>query len=455
MIAIAPSGSIHFVGIGGAGMSALAETLALSGCRVTGSDRQRSAQTSRLESLGIAVQCGHGPRLVKQASMLVYSSAVKSDNPERIWASHHAIAEMRRAEFLGELTKSHFTLAVAGTHGKTTTSSLMGKILLDARKDPTIIVGGIPRYLGTNARVGSGPFMVVEADEFDRSFLALSPAAAIITNIEAEHLDCYRNAGEIETAFAAFANKVPFYGTVAACIDDHGVERILREISGSVVTYGTSRHAHYRAVGIEPHAASTRFAVTRGTKKLGEITLSIPGMHNVRNAMGAIALSTELGIGFASLRKSCREFNGVQRRFEILGKSNGIAVINDYAHHPSEISATLAAARGCGFRRIIAVFQPHLYTRTRDFAAGFARSLQAADTAIVTAIYGSREKAIPGVSAHSIVEKMKNGKASFVENKKDIAALLAGTVRKGDAVVFMGAGDITDVAVDYWKKVRQ
>jgi UDP-N-acetylmuramate--alanine ligase len=449
MIALAPDTTVHFVGIGGAGMSGLARVLAGAGFRVTGSDRQASDTTRRLSHEGIRIQPDHGPALVKKAGLLVYSSAVKASNPERGWAVRHGITVMRRAEVLGELTRGHFSICVAGTHGKTTTTSLCSQVLIDAGKDPTVLIGGVPRGLGTNARTGTGAYLVAEADEFDRSFLALYPSAAIITNIEAEHLDCYRDLADIKRAFVAFTDRLPLYGAAIVCADDRGVRSILPEIKSTVITYGFDASARYRASILSMGPASSRFSVACKGTTMGTVTLGVPGRHNISNAMAMIALATELGIGFASVRATCRAFTGVERRFEILAVRNGITIIDDYAHHPGEIRATLATARACGFKRIIAVFQPHLYTRTRDFLPDFAAALSAADCVMVTSIYASREDPLPGVSAERIVDRINrrhSGRAMYMENRRDIPAHIAKTVRKEDAVLFLGAGDITETA---------
>jgi len=449
MIAIAPCKRVHFVGIGGAGMSGLARVLAGAGFRVSGSDRQASDVTRRLSREGVRMQSGHGPALVKNADLLVYSSAVKASHPEREWARRHGINGMRRAEVLGDLTRGHFSVCVAGTHGKTTTTSLCAQVLIDAGKDPTVLIGGVPRGLGTNAHVGAGALLVAEADEFDRSFLALYPSAAIITNIEAEHLDCYRNLADIKRAFVVFADRLPFYGAAIVCADDPGIRSILPEIKSTVITYGFGASAHYRATILSMGPASSRFSAACKGRTMGTVTLGVPGRHNISNAMAVIALATELGIGFASIRATCRAFPGVERRYEILAARNGITIIDDYAHHPGEIRATLATARACGFKRIIAVFQPHLYTRTRDFLADFAAALVAADCVIVTSIYASREDPLPGVSAERIADRINRrhpGRAIYLENRRNIPAHIIDTMRKGDAVLFMGAGDITETA---------
>ncbi|MBN2188565.1 MAG: UDP-N-acetylmuramate--L-alanine ligase, partial [Chitinispirillaceae bacterium] len=351
---------IHLAGIGGAGMSGLAELLHRYGHSVTGSDRVRSAATARLEGLGVRVQYGHVPGLIRDARLLIYSSAVREDNPERVWAAEHRMATLRRANALGQLMRTHVAIGVAGTHGKTTTTSLVGALLTAAGMRPTVLVGGTLCAEGAPVVVGDGPFMVVEADEYDRSFLAMEPAIALITNIDADHLDCYADLDDIKKTFAVFAGRVPFYGATICCADDPGVRSILSSVKGSAVTYGCADNADYRAEGIAFAAGMPSFDVRARGTAAGRVTLGIPGMHNVLNALGAVAVAMEMGVSFATITTALEGFRGVRRRFEVVGCVRGITVIDDYAHHPGEISASLDAARRCGFKRIIALFQPHL-----------------------------------------------------------------------------------------------
>ena len=440
---------IHMVGIGGAGMSPLAEVLQAHGHIVTGSDRSRSAASSRLEDIGIQVQYNHVPEFVKTTELLVYSSAVKVDNPERAYAIANGIPCIRRAELLGELMRAHFTVCISGTHGKTTTTSLVGTIFHEAMLKPTVLVGGMIRSADSHAFIGSGNIMVAEADEYDRSFLAMYPTIAIITNIEADHLDCYGTLENIKEAFVLFTERIPFYGAVVACIDDPGVRDILPRIRRSVITYGISALADYCATGISFCDGRSKFTVVKKGLKLGDITLNIPGKHNISNALAAIAVATEVGIEFVSIANSLALFQGVRRRFEIIGRHNGVTVIDDYAHHPGEIRATLDAARTNGFNRVIAVFQPHLYTRTRDFLSDFAESLGRADIVYIADIYKAREEPIPGVSSEAIVAKIVESGHQFVyyiPQKTDMVPLIAAQVKSGDAVVIMGAGDIWEIA---------
>jgi len=444
---------IHMVGIGGAGMSPLAEVLLSRGHTVTGSDKAVSDASRRLETLGIKVQYDHEPNLVKGAELLVYSSAVKGDNPERRYAVDNGIPEIRRAEVLGDIMRSNFTVCVAGTHGKTTTTSLIGTILTDAKMSPTVLVGGMLRSVGSHAIVGGGGIVVAEADEYDRSFLAMYPTMAVITNIEADHLDCYKDLDDIKDTFVEFTDRVPFDGAVIACIDDDGVRSVLPRIRRSVFTYGTDSKADFRAVDIKFNDGRTEFSVVykRGLE-IGHVSIGIPGMHNVMNTLAALAVATETDIRFSVAADSVSRFLGVKRRFEIVGTVDGVTVVDDYAHHPGEIAATIAAARSRGYKRVVAVFQPHLYTRTRDFMDRFALSLSAADTVIVTDIYKAREQPIPGVSAKDIVGKIKTVDAYYVDDKNDVINVLYGKVSSGDIAIFMGAGDIWEVARDFVAK---
>ncbi len=438
---------IHLVGIGGAGMNGLAELLHCYGHVVTGSDRVASATTARLESIGIPVQTGHDPRYVKDAELLIYSSAIRSENPERIFAHDHGIAELRRAEALGQIMRTFSTICVAGTHGKTTTTSLVGAILTEANLKPTIMVGGTLQREPTPMVIGSGAIMVAEADEYDRSFLAMYPTMALITNIDSDHLDCYSDLEDIKDAFVAFAARLPFYGELVCCIDDPGVRDILPRLTRSFVTYGGSPGADYSARSIVSDGSGSSFdAFCKGTN-LGRITLAVPGIHNVVNAIGALAAALEMGVGFDPARRALAEFGGVKRRLEIIGRVRNVTVIDDYAHHPREIAATLEAALLGGYSRITAVFQPHLFTRTRDFMGDFAVSLSKADRVIVTSIYRAREEPIPGVSAETIVGKLRHlGKSDvhYCAETADLVPMIVEGAVDGEAIVLMGAGDITE-----------
>jgi UDP-N-acetylmuramate--alanine ligase len=439
---------IHFIGIGGAGMNALAEIMTHYGHRVTGSDMKKSTITDRLETLGIGIQYDHRPGLIEGADLVVYSSAVRPDNPERQYALEHKIACIRRAEMLGDLMRAKFSIGISGTHGKTTTTSLVGQALSHAGFDPTIIVGGTMRGRGANAVVGGGTVLVAEADEYDRSFLCMYPSIAVITNIEADHLDCYRDIADIRDSFCSYAARVPFYGALIVCADDSNAMEVSARLQKPVVTYGTAENAGYRAVDIEQGSGVSSFCVMRDGKKLGRIEIPLGGLHNVRNSCAAVAVCCEMGIGFDVICGGLKTFSGIRRRFEIIGRERGVTVVDDYAHHPSEIAATLSAARVSGFSRVIAVFQPHLYTRTRDFLGEFASSLAAADKVFVTGIYKAREDPIAGVSAAGIVERMNAAgftQAAYIENKDSVINAVLSDAREGDGVVLMGAGDICEI----------
>ena len=446
---------IHFVGAGGVGMSGLAEILLLSTpLEITGCDLQRSENTDRLTKLGARIAYGHDPRHVQEADLLVTSSAVEDSNPEVIAARERGVPVIRRAEMLAEIMRLKQGVAIAGTHGKTTTTSLTGMVLTEAGLDPTIVVGGRVRILGTNARLGKGDFLVAEADEFDRSFLKLTPVVAVITNVEADHLDCYRDLDDILESFAIFANRVPFYGAVVACIDDPGVRRVLKEVKRRVVTYGVSEEASLQARALKPQAGVTTFEVWEGeTWCLGSVKLNLPGRHNVANALAAIAVGRELSIPFPTIARALADFTGVVRRFETKGERGGVLVIDDYAHHPTELAATLAAARQVyPTRRVVALFQPHLYSRTRDFASDFGRALTGCDLALVTDIYPSRERPIPGISGELIAAAARSaGQANvtYLSDRTKVNDELESLVRSGDLLLTLGAGDVVRFGEEY------
>jgi UDP-N-acetylmuramate--alanine ligase len=440
---------IHLAGIGGAGMSGLAELLHAYGHTVTGSDRAPSPVTARLEALGVKVQYGHSPDLVRKAGLLIYSSAIREENPERTYARNHGIAQIRRAEALGDLMRAFTCVCVSGTHGKTTTTSLVGGIFGEAALQPTVLVGGTLIREGAPVVVGESGLMVAEADEYDRSFLAMYPTIAIITNIEADHLDCYKDLDDIKNTFVAFTNRIPFYGAVVCCGDDPGVRDIIPRIGRTRITYGLGQGAEYSARDIDFVEGKASFEVVRREEALGRIALTIPGLHNVVNALGATAAAMEMGVTFDVVRAALGKFAGVKRRFEIVGRARGVTVIDDYAHHPGEIKAALDAARRSGFKQITAVFQPHLYSRTRDFMDDFAISLGKADTVMIADIYTAREEPIAGVSAETIVKKLRemgHADAHFIARKEDIMTAIASRVVEGEAVVVMGAGDIGQMA---------
>ncbi|HYR46578.1 MAG TPA: UDP-N-acetylmuramate--L-alanine ligase [Thermoanaerobaculia bacterium] len=446
---------IHFVGAGGVGMSGLAEILLLSTpLEISGCDRERSENTERLTALGARIAYGHDPAHVAEADLVVISSAVSESDPEVAAARERGIPVIRRAEMLAEIMRLKQGIGVAGTHGKTTTTSLTGMVLTEAGFDPTIVVGGRVRILGTNARLGRGEFLVAEADEYDRSFLALTPVVAVITNIEADHLDTYRDLADILDSFAIFANRVPFYGAVVACVDDPGVRQILPRIKRRIVTYGESDEAALAARQIRLEASGTTFEVWEGkTWSLGTVRLPLAGRHNVANALAAIAVGRELSVPFPTIARALTQFTGVVRRFETKGERDGVLVVDDYAHHPTEIAATLAAARQVHpARRLVALFQPHLYSRTRDFAADFGKSLSACDLAVVTDVYPSREKPIAGVSGETIADAARRaGQANvvYVADKTRVIGELEKLLKSGDLLLTLGAGDVGRLGEGY------
>jgi UDP-N-acetylmuramate--alanine ligase len=438
---------IHFVGIGGIGMSGIAEILNDEGFTVSGSDRAAGENTERLQSLGIGVMIGHEARNVApDVDALVYSSAVGPDNPEVQEARRRKIPVIRRAEMLAEVMRLKYGIGIAGTHGKTTTTSMVSLVLMEGGIDPTVIVGGRLRGLaGSNARLGKGEFIVVEADEFDRSFLSITPTIAVLTTLETDHLDCYRDLDDIKSAFVQFAGKVPFYGFVVLCLDEPALQDIMPKIKKKIVTYGLNGQADLQAVDIVHRQNETAFTVVRDGNDLGRVTLQIPGVHNVQNALAATAVGLELGVPFAQVKAGIEKFTGVFRRWEVKAEVGGITVIDDYAHHPTEIRATLAGAKAGWRRRTVCVFQPHLYSRTRDFYDDFGRAFFNADVLVITDVYPAREEPIQGVSGELIANAAKefgHKQVHYVPDKKEVPAYLMTITRPGDMVITMGAGDI-------------
>jgi UDP-N-acetylmuramate--alanine ligase len=446
--------NIHFVGIGGIGMSGIAEVLINMGYSVSGSDLRLSDVTERLSRLGARIVEGHRPENIAGAGVVVTSSAVQDANPEVRAARAAKVPVIRRAEMLAELMRMKHGIGIAGTHGKTTTTSMVGQVLTSAGLDPTLVIGGKVRYLGSNAKLGTGRYLVAEADEFDRSFLRLAPVIAVITTIEAEHLDCYRDLDEIKNAFVEFANKVPFYGAVIACLDERGVRSILPRLEKRCITYGLSPQAELRASDVRYSGMETTFAVENGTGRLGQVALKVPGLHNVKNALAAVAVGLEMEVPFAAVAGALGQFSGVYRRFEIKGERDGVLVIDDYGHHPTEIEATLRAAKDAFGRRVVAVFQPHLYSRTRDFHREFGASFNQADVLVVTDIYPAREAPIPGVTGELVAQAARDlghRQVVYVAETGDVPRELASIVRAGDIVITLGAGDIYKCGEAYLK----
>jgi len=464
---------VHFVGIGGIGMSGIAELLANLGFDVSGSDAKRSAVTDRLSTLGIRVDLGHDAAHVGDADVVVISSAVRPTNPEVVEAAKRQVPVIPRAEMLAELMRLRFSIAVAGAHGKTTTTSMIALVLERAGLDPTAVIGGRLSAFGSNARLGQGEFMVAEADESDRSFLKLFPTMAVITNIDHEHLESYGGFEDLQQAFVDFANKTPFYGGVVACLDDANLASVLPRMTRRVTTYGLdSADADVTATDVVMAPMSVTATVKRrdrrarpstgsgragsGTARgelvepraiLGTLTLAVPGRHNLLNALAAVAVGMELGLSFDQVASGLKEFRGAERRFDVRGEPNGILVVDDYGHHPTEIAAVLAAARTLG-RRIVVVFQPHRYSRTAALMEAFGPALGGADLIVLTDIYSAGEDAIAGVTIETLAAAIRRGVGIplvLVPRLEDVVPMIARVARRGDVVITLGAGSIGSV----------
>ena len=435
-------------------MSGIAEVLLNLGYKITGSDLKSTEATQRLQDLGIRIFNQHQEENVAESDVVIISSAIKEGNPEVVFAKRNKIPVVRRAEMLGELMRMKYGIGIAGTHGKTTTTSMVGEILSEGGLDPTIVVGGKVINLGAHAKLGNGEFLVAEADEFDRSFLRLTPTIAVVTTLEAEHLDYYKDFEEIKFAFLEFVNKVPFYGRVILCLDEESLIDLMPKIERPITTYGFSPQADLQANSpsfVENHS---RFKVKLKGEELGEVRLSIPGIHNVKNSLAAIAVGLELEIPWEKIQKGLLGFKGVSRRFEIKGTKKGVMVVDDYAHHPTEIEATLKGARSGWKKRIICVFQPHLYSRTRDFCKEFGRSFFDSDILIVTDVYPAREDPIPKVSGELVYLAAKeygHKNAFYVPQKEKVAPFLQKIVKENDMVITMGAGDIHRIGTELLK----
>ncbi|GAB5519512.1 MAG: UDP-N-acetylmuramate--L-alanine ligase [Rhodothermales bacterium] len=447
---------VHMVGIGGIGMSSIAEVLLARGFQVSGSDMALSDITERLAELGATIYEGHHADHVGDADAVVYSSAVKPrENPETRDAERRLIPLMPRSVMLGELMRMKYGIGIAGTHGKTTTTTMTGLVVGEGGFDPTIIVGGKVAAFGSNAMAGEGDVIIIEADEYDRTFLRLTPSLAVITNIEVDHLDIYADLNDILGAFIEYANKVPFFGAAILCLDDVNVQRIMGKIDRRVITYGTTRQAQVRAEAIRQDGLTTRFEVFNDTERVGTIELKAPGKHNVLNALAAVAVGIELDMPFDHIAAGLAKFTGVQRRFQVVGEAQGVLVIDDYAHHPTEVAATLEAANaGFAGRRLVAVFQPHLYSRTRDFADDFARAFFNADVLVLTDVYGAREKPIDGVSGQLLADRAKrfgHRDVHYIADKTTLPNALGRIAQPGDVVITMGAGDIWRYGRAFWE----
>jgi UDP-N-acetylmuramate--alanine ligase len=443
----ATSQHAHFIGIGGIGMSGIAEILLSLGMKVSGSDLRRGPVTDRLAQLGATIYQGHDAANVAGATVVVTSSAVGATNPEVLEAHARKIPVIQRAEMLAELMRLKYGIAIAGMHGKTTTTSMVASVLAAGGLDPTVVVGGRVDALGSNARLGTTQYLVAEADESDRSFLKLSPILAVVTNLDREHMDCYSDMHDVEECFLRFMDKVPFYGAVTACIDNPLLAAILPRVHRRVFTYGVNSHADYRLEIIEAgHGPFARFQVNTSAGPLGPFELMVPGRHNVLNATAAVAIGHQLQLTPEKIAEGLNHFRGVDRRFQLRGKRRGVTVVDDYGHHPTEIRATLAAAREYGHRRIHVVFQPHRYSRTLDLLAEFGTAFVDADTVIVLPIYAASEEPIPGVTAERLAEKIVGPKVRFAPDPATAVAAVVAEARDGDLILTLGAGSVSQLA---------
>ena len=464
---------IHFVGIGGIGMSGIAEVLLNLGYKVSGSDLKSSAVTQRLASLGATIFEGHRAENVTGSEVVVTSSAISRENPEVAEAHEHHIPVIQRAEMLAELMRLKYGIAIAGMHGKTTTTSMVAAVLAAGGLDPTVVVGGRVDAMGSNARLGKSQYLVAEADESDRSFLKLSPILSVVTNIDREHMDCYRNMRDVKKTFLEFMDRVPFYGMIVACNDDPLLRRLLPDVQRRTVTYGTKRGSDFlisipsteaspsshvsqlqRDVG---HPVFSFYVKYRGND-LGEFTLHVPGVHNVRNATAAIAVGIGLDVPVDAIRSALDQFRGVDRRFQLRGQAAGISVIDDYGHHPTEIKATLAAARQCGFGNIHVIFQPHRYTRTRDLMDEFTTAFADADSLVVLDIYAASEAPIEGISGEVLANRIHEASGKAVQYANSFSAavdLASSAAQAGDMILTLGAGSVSQLGPMIVDKLNQ
>ncbi|MDC0709584.1 UDP-N-acetylmuramate--L-alanine ligase [Stigmatella sp. ncwal1] len=439
---------VHFVGLGGIGMSGIAEVLLNLGYRVSGSDLKESDITRRLARMGATFYEGHKAQNLVHADVVVISSAVKKDNPEVVAARQRKIPVIPRAEMLAELMRLKYAVAVAGSHGKTTTTSMVATVLSAAGLDPTAVVGGKVNVLDSNAKLGKSELMVVEADESDGSFLKLHPSIAVVTNIDPEHMDHYGTLDVLQTAFVEFCNRVPFYGLNVLCLDHPNVQALLPRLEKRAVTYGSSHMADYRLEGVTLEGFTTRFQAFRRDEPLGEFRVRMVGAHNALNALAVIAVAEEMEIPLDMVRGALAEFGGVQRRFTVRGEVGGVTVVDDYGHHPTEVMATLAGARKAFGRRLVVAFQPHRYTRTHDLLKEFATSFNDSDVLFVTSVYGAGEDPIPGATGDVLADAIRDHghrDVTFVEKRTELPGALAQRVMEGDLVLTLGAGDITQV----------
>jgi UDP-N-acetylmuramate--alanine ligase len=439
---------VHFIGVGGIGMSGLAEILRTLEFDVSGSDLREGENTRNLQRLGVRIDVGHRAQNVIGADVVVYTSAVSADNPELLEARRLGIPAIARAEMLAELMRVKYGIAIAGSHGKTTTTSLVATILRASGFDPTVVVGGRMAALGSNARLGAGDLLVAEADESDGSFLRLTPTIAVVTNIDPEHLDFYKTHEAVKEAFMAFLEKVPFYGLSVLCLDHPHVQDLLPRVHRRHVTYGLSPQAQYSARNINFRGLSTSFVAYRRGEPLGEFSVRMPGQHNVLNTLAAIAVADELEVPLDVMKDALATFHGVARRFSIVDEAEGVALVDDYGHHPAEIEATLSAARNAYDKRVLVAFQPHRYTRTESLWDDFTRAFNKADVVLVCDIYAAGEKPIPGITSERLAQAIAehgHGAVRYVRDRAEVAAELARLASPGDVVIALGAGDVNKV----------
>jgi len=449
---------IHFVGIGGIGMSGIAEVLLNLGYEVSGSDLRESEITRRLIELGGEIAYGHRAENIAAADVVVTSTAVKSDNPEVAEAHRRLVPVIPRAEMLAELMRMKYGIAVAGTHGKTTTTSMVATVLSHGGIDPTAVIGGRLDSLGSNAKLGQGKFLVAEADESDGSFLKLSPTIAVVTNIDADHLDFYRDLEQIKETFVDFINKVPFFGLAVLCLDDANIQALIPQVKKRFATYGLNSQADYNANEIEHNGDRTAFSVHYRGERLGRLSIRMPGRHNVLNALAAVAVARELELPFAVIAEGFRDFGGVQRRFQIKHDAGGIMVVDDYGHHPAEIKATLAAARSGWERRLIVVFQPHRFSRTKALFDEFVTAFYQADQVVVMDVYAAGEEPIPGADANMLAAGIAghgHRDARFIAERGAVIEHLLSVVQAGDIIITLGAGNVWQVGEELVQKLRE
>jgi UDP-N-acetylmuramate--alanine ligase len=438
---------VHFIGIGGIGMSGIAEILLSLRMKVSGSDLRRGPVTDRLAKLGATIYEGHDAAHVAGATVVVTSSAVSPMNPEVLEANSHKIPVIQRAEMLAELMRLKYGIAIAGMHGKTTTTSMVASVLTAGGLDPTVVVGGRVDALGSNAWLGTTQYLVAEADESDRSFLKLSPILAVVTNLDREHMDCYKDMADVERAYLDFMDRVPFYGAVTACVDNALLKGILPRARRRVFTYGVAEDADYRVEFLGAAAGRfARFSVHTAAGALGPFELQVPGQHNVLNATAAVAIGRQLDVTEDKIAEGLSKFRGVDRRFHRRGQARGVTVVDDYGHHPTEIKATLAAARECGYKRIHVIFQPHRFTRTLDLMEQFSGAFTDADTVAVLPIYAASEEPIAGVTAEALAEKIEGPRTQFVADFRAATEAAVAEASEGDLILTLGAGSVSQLA---------